>query len=499
MRPKLHLGYHILLCLVTLVACTKEDAVLIDKDISVQEVKNHFDKLPQRGTNLREDNEPLPSAIDWNNSVYHEMSCGDVLLFGLNFEEKWAYRPTNDGPLAMLEKWSYAIAYKVDGEINIEVVRIMPTQAGINFTGYLFVENWYGETLRIFQYENDNFVSEYRLADPQENGRTDEYYCGWVTVGYVGHPAFGWTPKMEYMCVYVPEDQTMAGPGDYPTDGGGGGGSPGGGGDGSECFNGFEMGADGLCYKLECPEGLVLDENNNCVEPEQQTDLEKIMACEELSDAQLSQLDDVLAEYLNAEYLATCLNIQIFEFVVGENKKLCFKMGTVTGSPGEYHRSTGSIHFRDSDNINEEVFGEEFFHAYQDLFYNGLPSRPPYLGRSNVEFEAKLFHDLSHPNCCIAFWDGTIREEYENWLREISDWYSRMPTWTEMQENYYYFLEKFIEIKPEYNYPIDYSRKPDALLNIKTVSNEKIVFINSYLFECFLQCPRKKCKINRWA
>ena len=228
------------------------------------------------------------------------------------------------------------------------------------------------------------------------------------------------------------------------------------------CINGYIKDENDNCVsRLPCVAGYVRDGSGGCV---QQTELEKIMKCEELSDIQLTKLEGVLEEYLNSEYLTACLNIQIFEYVVDNNKKLCFKMGTNTGSMGEYHSSSGSIHFKNSDEIKEHVFGEEFFHAYQDILYQGLSSN---LGRSNIEFEAKLFHDLSHNGqCCITFSNGAIQTEYINWIIEITDLYEHMPIWGDMSEKYFYFIEKFIEIKPEYNYPIDYSQKPEAIFNL---------------------------------
>ena len=82
-------------------------------------------------------------------------------------------------------------------------------------------------------------------------------------------------------------------------------------------------------------------------------------------------------------------------------------------------------------------------------------------------------------------WTNTT--EYENWIREMTNWYEEISTWEEMSAKYHYFIEKFIEIKPEYNYPIDYSIKPNAMLNLMTVCNGKILlifFIISLVFEC---------------
>ncbi|MEM6737771.1 MAG: hypothetical protein AAF620_17055 [Bacteroidota bacterium] len=114
--------------------------------------------------------------------------------------------------------------------------------------------------------------------------------------------------------------------------------------------------------------------------------------------------------------------------------------------------------------MNETIFGEKFSHLYQNEFYGNLPTS---LGRSNIEFEAKLYHDLSHGGqCCIAIQHPDVFPEYFEWISEISNDFTQMPSWNNIEEKYYYFVEKFIEYKPEYDFPIDYNGKPLALFNI---------------------------------
>ena len=242
------------------------------------------------------------------------------------------------------------------------------------------------------------------------------------------------------------------GPTDIPIDGNGG---------GSDfpplntCSTNSIKNESGACV---CRDGYVRNGSGGCV---QQTELEKIMKCEELSDVQLNQLGSVLAEYLS-----NCLNIQVFGYINDNQKKFCFKIGSTSGEQGSYNYTNSDFSFADTEAINSTVFGEELYHAYQDLYYGGL-SQFNNIGRSNIEFEAKLYHDLTHNGiCCLVFSNSTVQTEYLLWLIEITDDFQRMPNWSELTQYYFHYLEQFIIDKPDYNYPIDYNMTPNALLNL---------------------------------
>ncbi len=228
----------------------------------------------------------------------------------------------------------------------------------------------------------------------------------------------------------------------------------------------------GVLLPDNCPEGSIIskdgckcqfgeDESGNCLQEE--TDLDKIMECEELSDSQLNQLEGVVEDYLS-----DCLNVQMFEYVVGEEKKVCFKIGSTNGEPGSYNHLTSTISFANSNAINASVFGEEFFHTYQDVYYGGL-SQYSNVGRSNIEFEAKLFHDLVYGEfqCCMVFSNSDVFTEYFIWLTEVTNDFSSLPNWDDISDNYFYYLDEFKKDKPDYDYPTDYTLQPGALLNLE--------------------------------
>ena len=89
----------------------------------------------------------------------------------------------------------------------------------------------------------------------------------------------------------------------------------------------------------------------------------------------------------------------------------------------------------------------------------------PYKGRSNIEFEAKLYGDIS---CLLNDSDqcaylGSGSSEYADWIEEITDDWSKYPTLNDIENKYLKFLNEFIEYNPEYNYPIDPNLRPKAM------------------------------------
>ncbi|MGQ1892071.1 hypothetical protein ACT29H_16665, partial [Thermophagus sp. OGC60D27] len=88
--------------------------------------------------------------------------------------------------------------------------------------------------------------------------------------------------------------------------------------------------------------------------------------------------------------------------------------------PAGYDPSTKTFKFRDNDAINSENLKEEFFHAYLDFFYDGGIAQYADSGRVNIEFEAKLYKDISNVKCCVGFNMENVpqetKEQYENWI-----------------------------------------------------------------------------------
>ncbi|MEM9858699.1 MAG: hypothetical protein AAF843_15170 [Bacteroidota bacterium] len=255
--------------------------------------------------------------------------------------------------------------------------------------------------------------------------------------------------------------------GDGDNQGGGGGGNGNGGGtsngpigfdDQPLCIGGQEI-DNGICVD-KCPSDHVRDDNGRCV---QQNALSEIANpdCLELNSSEKTQLENVILEYKE-----NCFRQQIFDYMSANDHNYCFKIGSQNGEPGSFNYLTQTISFKNIFSINSTTFEEEFFHAYQDKFYTEL-SQYTEDGRSNIEFEAKLFYDMTHGGiCCLVFSNSTVQQEYLLWLDEITDGFTRIPEWNEFSNNYFRYLEEFVIDKPLYDFPINYELQPGALLSI---------------------------------
>jgi hypothetical protein len=118
-----------------------------------------------------------------------------------------------------------------------------------------------------------------------------------------------------------------------------------------------------------------------------------------------------------------------------------------------------------------ENLQEEFFHGYQDVYYSGGTSQYASIGKSNIEFEAKIFEDLVSTLETGGGINGAPAghpksTEYKLWIeQELANNYSSYPTQINL-DKYFYFLEAFKESYPEYNYPTRSDLYPDALINL---------------------------------
>jgi hypothetical protein len=181
------------------------------------------------------------------------------------------------------------------------------------------------------------------------------------------------------------------------------------------------------------------------------------------------QQNDNLKTAFNEVY-KKCTN-RFFIDALNENGfKFKFKIDASMTTPGGFDPATNSIKFRSTNDINYTTLQEELFHAYQHLTINIQPLlTPPYTGRSNIEFEAKMYSDLVavryNQVCCL----GGQTNEYTNWLLLLTANGSKFPNWQDMQQKYFYFLEIFKLEKPEYNFPTDNTLLPITLF--KPLSN----------------------------
>jgi len=169
------------------------------------------------------------------------------------------------------------------------------------------------------------------------------------------------------------------------------------------------------------------------------------------------------------EVYSKCPNKKLIDALHASGFSFKFKIEVGLSTAGGFDPATNTIKFRSTNDINFDTLQEELFHAYQHLNSSTLTQLTfPYLGRSNIEFESKVYRDVicyvtnSFP---CALW-GSDSDEYSTWVREITGDWTKYPTWEKMQNKYNKFLEEFIKYNPNYNFPIDYNLRPTAIFKV---------------------------------
>jgi hypothetical protein len=107
----------------------------------------------------------------------------------------------------------------------------------------------------------------------------------------------------------------------------------------------------------------------------------------------------------------------------------------------------------------------------QDSYYDGGTSQYLNTGKSNIEFEAKLYKDLvTYAELKAGTLTGIpatspLFLEYETWIKQRTSNLTKYPSQIPL-DKYFYFLEAFKQAYSEYNYPTNPNLYPDALMNL---------------------------------
>ncbi|MEL7147263.1 MAG: hypothetical protein AAFO69_12895, partial [Bacteroidota bacterium] len=147
-------------------------------------------------------------------------------------------------------------------------------------------------------------------------------------------------------------------------------------------------------------------------------------------------------------------------------------------NPGGYNPINNVISFRREDDICYNVLLEELFHVYQNEV-EGLEKftkgEEPIKGRSNMEFEAKLYADITNlvnqklllDELEVTFqYMGSNGRRYASWLKELTNDFTRYPSWQEMKRDYFDRMQEFIQEKSSYAFPVDKQLQPKTLLKV---------------------------------
>lgn len=186
-------------------------------------------------------------------------------------------------------------------------------------------------------------------------------------------------------------------------------------------------------------------------------------------------LIDALDQFLNE-----CTNRRMFSYFESNNIKFNFSMNSSTNGSAGYSYTTQGISFMNSSSISYDALQEELFHGLQDNFYQGglqaIIQNNNY-GRSNIEFEAKLYADILKvirgEGCCMTVQgNNSLDNEYYEWIFDFTNEGTSLPnSYSEIQDQYFNYLEAFKSSYPNYSFPTDPNRQPQALFSMIQTSN----------------------------
>jgi hypothetical protein len=145
-------------------------------------------------------------------------------------------------------------------------------------------------------------------------------------------------------------------------------------------------------------------------------------------------------------------------------------------TPGGFNPANGVYSVKNVSDISGS-FPEEYIHAFQQEMYAGIEKYSG-LGRSNIEFEAKLIQDIScvyTDGGCLMYGAGEkYGTQYVEWIYEITDSGNKTPNFDEIVDTpfkgltYWDFLEDYVTKVPEYNKGTDRNLEPKAIKELIT-------------------------------
>lgn len=322
------------------------------------------------------------------------------------------------------------------------------------FTGRILYHNLEGEFVNGWVYKNGKITHSIKKSQPDEDpiislkssGSSDCYeveYWGWTTTCTDWYQTTNYDPTPVYLYTTCTDlNYSLLGYGVECSPNDGGDGENGGTVDGED--GGYSGGGSGG--------------GSYNPPPEIHTKLKPLVNSISMTYSQRSKLNTALQSFIDEG----CMQEALYEELVDRNVKLNFRMYSnpnENSAPATYNPDDSSLIFSRIDNITAENLKEELFHAFQDAYYTGgieqygkdsIGNKLP--GYVNVEFEAKVFKDISRNldyGCCYIF-DGMhipieTRIAYFNWIESIQS----NPAL--ITEEYDEWLDLFNLYHPEYS------------------------------------------------
>jgi len=310
------------------------------------EVKNSVDTCTNKG-NESSARKLIEKNLLWEQAYVKELSFGTGIVIPVKYETE-LYVPKGSSSVT-LSQLTYVLIYlNHQGKMKAELVSTLPDEAycssdssDLPFTGLVMVEDWHGNYIKGF-WHNEGQIKNIKLKD--SNSKVEVVNC-FVTEYYnCISGGENWT------CYLYDVDQV--------------------------CYSGA-LGSGGEEY-TPSGGGVSLDDDNP------NTSNRRVLTLIEKNKL-LNVKKDLLVGY--------CPN----QFVINSVwSSLNFNIDPTLSEPAGYNARTNTISFRNSNAISEYNLIEEVFHAYQNTVYAGgilqYANKP---GETNIEFEAKLYKDIS--------------------------------------------------------------------------------------------------------
>lgn len=237
--------------------CREDDENVMNPDESmIRDARVFFENMitayPTPEINPKNSRAKLPKRVIWKDAYIDELSIGKAVVVPVHYEDPY-YLKSNIGEdkRYSLNALTRLLIYKDASQVyHAELITMFPDSnyeiGGNNpFTGVIYVEDWFGNALSKYKYDENRGVR--RLREAAKTSISSERSMLVIEVCYeiqgwnysADDPdGYYWTEFLGCEYYYLDDGHDYGGGpsgGDYGGSGGGGGGGPSGGDDGNPC------------------------------------------------------------------------------------------------------------------------------------------------------------------------------------------------------------------------------------------------------------------------
>jgi len=247
-----------------------------ERELKVSDVQRIYElKQQERAFKTGRSVGNFPIAIDWENHDFKDIDLGEAISFGLESDSSYFITGTEGGKMFSVKGNSYAYAYQYEDSVHLLLVQPVPSTNSREFTGRIYIREWNGEIIKVFEYEEGVYVRTLRPADSNSSGRMDlecettHYYSCTSATSPTGNTYYG---DCDYegssTTCYNVDSESAGTPEPSPEEIVA---SPGGGGDGDSsdsddenCPHPFDPNLTVPCNDTTCGPGSVSDGEGGC-------------------------------------------------------------------------------------------------------------------------------------------------------------------------------------------------------------------------------------------